>query len=463
MRVRDAPAAGFTGETHSRRGCGWTTSWRSWPRSASGAASSSRRSEIYGGINACWDYGPLGVAAEEQRQARLVDGDDPDARRHRGARRRHPDAPARLGGLRATSRTSPTRWSTARSARRASAPTSSTSIRPHPNAAHAPAAATAARLTEPRLFNLMFKTFMGPVEDDGLGRLPAPRDGPGDLRQLRQRARRRRARRSPSASPRSARPSATRSPRATSSSARASSSRWRCSSSSSRATDDGVVRALEGRSACSGTRRPRHPRRRSSASTSTARTSWPTTPRPPSTSSTSSRFGWQELEGIHNRSDFDLRRHQEFSGKKLEYFDEASQGALPPLHHRDLGRLRPHAPDLPRRRLPRGRVRRARRASSSRFHPLLAPIKAAVFPLVKKDGMPEIAHRIVDRAARRTSTSSTTRAAPIGRRYRAHGRGRHAVLHHGRRPDADRTQSVTVRDRDTLRRSAARSTSCGCG
>ena len=60
------------------------------------------------------------------------------------------------------------------------------------------------------------------------------------------------------------------------------------------------------------------------ASTSTGRTSWRTTPARRSTSSSSSPFGWQEIEGIHNRGDFDLGRHQEYSGKKLEYFDQAT-------------------------------------------------------------------------------------------------------------------------------------------
>ena len=73
-------------------------------------------------------------------------------------------------------------------------------------------------------------------------------------------------------------------------------------------------------------------------------------------------FGWQEIEGIHNRGDFDLGRHQEYSGKKLEYFDQAAERALPPVHHRDLRRRRPVDADAAGGRLPRGGGRRARPA-----------------------------------------------------------------------------------------------------
>ena len=143
-------------------------------------------------------------------------------------------------------------------------------------------------------------------------------------------------------------------------------------------------------------------------------------------------LGWQEIEGIHNRGDFDLGRHQEFSGKKLEYFDQADERALLPyVVETSAGADRATLAVLVnayREETVEGETRRR----CSGFHPAVAPIKAGVFPLVKKDGMPELATALVSRPAR---------ALPgVLRRQRRDrpalppaGRGRHAVLHHGRR------------------------------
>ena len=98
-----------------------------------------------------------------------MEGDGPRARRHRGSRCRHPDAPRRCGRRRATSPGSPIRWWTASSASSVSAPTTRGS-RATPGAPDAQCPVCGTRkgtLTAPRKFNLMFKTFMGPVEDDG--------------------------------------------------------------------------------------------------------------------------------------------------------------------------------------------------------------------------------------------------------------------------------------------------------
>ena len=104
-------------------------------------------------------------------------------------------------------------------------------------------------------------------------------------------------------------------------------------------------------------------------------------------------FGWGELEGIANRSDFDLTQHAEHSGKKLEYFDQGSRRALHPARDRAGRRRRPRDARLPRRRLRRGGDR-GRERTVLRLHPRLAPVKAAVLPLVNKDGMPELAREI---------------------------------------------------------------------
>ncbi len=153
--------------------------------------------------------------------------------------------------------------------------------------------------------------------------LPAPRDRAGHLHQLRPGHDDRRARSRRSASARSARASATRSRRATSSSAPASSSRWRWNSSSSRApTRSGTRRGS--RPAWTGTRASASTPT-TCASTSTRRRSSRTTPSARSTSSTASSSPgstWGELEGIANRTDFDLKTHSEHSGKDLQYFDQ---------------------------------------------------------------------------------------------------------------------------------------------
>ena len=64
-------------------------------------------------------------------------------------------------------------------------------------------------------------------------------------------------------------------------------------------------------------------------------------------------FGWGEIEGIHNRTDFDLSRHEQYSGKSMKYFDEADEGAIHAVHHRDIGGSQPLVHGLPGGRVPR--------------------------------------------------------------------------------------------------------------
>src|SRR3989449_8287977 len=106
-------------------------------------------------------------------------------------------------------------------------------------------------------------------------------------------------------------------------------------------------------------------------------------------------FGWQEFEGIHNRTNFDLSRHQEFSGKKLEYLDAASnERYIPYVVETSAGADRTtlvvlvdayHEEEV-----------EGDKRVVLRIHPAIAPLKAAVFPLVNKDGMPELARRLYD-------------------------------------------------------------------
>ena len=145
-------------------------------------------SEIYGGTGSCWDYGPLGVELKQQHQAGVVAGLRAAARRHGGAGRLDPDAPDGVEGERPRRQLHRSRWSTAGSASAASGPTRSTTCRgSHYCEAtkgnkftiaageackHCGARRTLCpecgkgELTAPRQFNLMFKTFMGPVEED---------------------------------------------------------------------------------------------------------------------------------------------------------------------------------------------------------------------------------------------------------------------------------------------------------
>jgi len=127
-------------------------------------------------------------------------------------------------------------------------------------------------------------------------------------------------------------------------------------------------------------------------------------------------FGWQELEGIHSRTDFDLDAHQEFSGKNLQYFDPQTQERyIPYVVETSVGLDRTVLMTLCeayREEEVRGETR-----TVLRFHPKLAPYKVAVFPLVKKGEMPEIGHAIEADLQRHFNVFFDQKGA-IGRRYR---------------------------------------------
>ncbi len=160
-------------------------------------------------------------------------------------------------------------------------------------------------------------------------------------------------------------------------------------------------------------------------------------------------LGFQEVEGIHNRGDFDLSRHQEYSGKKLEFFDHgANKRYIPFVVETAAG---------PNRILLAILVNGYREESVEGetegrvvlgLHPSLAPIKAGVFPLVKKDGMPEIARKIAD-DLRPSFPVFYDDSGAIGRRYRRQDEigTPFCITVDG---DSAPGNSVTVRDRDTL-------------
>ena len=158
-------------------------------------------------------------------------------------------------------------------------------------------------------------------------------------------------------------------------------------------------------------------------------------------------FGWNEIEGIHNRGDFDLGRHQEHSGKKLEYFDQAAnERYLPYIVETSAGADRVTLTvlvDAYREEQVEGETRVV-----LGFHPAVAPIKAAVLPLVKKDGMPELATRVYDDLRKRFKCFYDDSGA-IGRRYRRMDEAGtpFCITIDG---DTLSAQTVTVRHRDSM-------------
>jgi len=124
-------------------------------------------------------------------------------------------------------------------------------------------------------------------------------------------------------------------------------------------------------------------------------------------------FGWSEIEGIHNRTDFDLRRHQEFSGKNLLYFDQPNnEKFLPYIIETSAGLNRmlltvlsdAYWEDTENNRI------------VMKIDPRIAPVKAVICPLVKKDGLPEKARKIVDQLKSQYKVIYDQQGS-IGKRY----------------------------------------------
>ncbi|HEV8244196.1 MAG TPA: glycine--tRNA ligase, partial [Polyangiaceae bacterium] len=169
--------------------------------------------------------------------------------------------------------------------------------------------------------------------------------------------------------------------------------------------------------------------------------------------------GFGELEGVAHRSSFDLSQHQKFARSNLEYFD-AERGELLPNGARKGEKYLPHVIE-PAAGLDRGVLAVLCEAYTEdpsrpspeflKIHPRLAPIKAAVFPLVNKDGMPEIAEKLhtelVNRFWRQGLIDTDAKQA-IGKRY---ARMDEAGCPYCFTIDGEsaKDQSVTVRDRDT--------------
>jgi len=123
-------------------------------------------------------------------------------------------------------------------------------------------------------------------------------------------------------------------------------------------------------------------------------------------------FGWHEIEGIHNRTDFDLNRHMEYSGKDMRFFDDQeNKRYLPYIIETSIGCDRTLLTTLV------DAYEEEEERVVLHLAPVVAPIKVAIFPLVKKDGMPDIAQKITDdlRGSYRIFYDDS---GSIGRRYR---------------------------------------------
>jgi len=158
-------------------------------------------------------------------------------------------------------------------------------------------------------------------------------------------------------------------------------------------------------------------------------------------------FGWKELEGVHNRTDFDLKRHAEYSGKDLNHFDDSTREKyIPYIIETSAGCDRTVLTaliDAYDEDIIEGEAR-----TVLRLAPMIAPIKAGVFPLVKKEGMPEVATRIHHELKKHFNVFYDDGGA-IGRRYR---RMDEAGTPFGITVDGQtlQDQTVTVRERDSL-------------
>ncbi|HOO94182.1 MAG TPA: glycine--tRNA ligase [Proteiniphilum sp.] len=159
-------------------------------------------------------------------------------------------------------------------------------------------------------------------------------------------------------------------------------------------------------------------------------------------------FGFKEVEGIHSRTDFDLSQHEKYSGKKLQYFDpELNKSYVPYVVETSIGVDRMFlsvlAASYCEETLEGGETR-----VLLNLPPALAPVKLAILPLVKKDGLPEKAREIMDEL-KFSFTCQYDEKDSIGKRYRrqdAIGTPFCATIDHQTLED----NTVTIRYRDTM-------------
>ncbi|APU09844.1 glycine--tRNA ligase [Cellulophaga lytica] len=159
-------------------------------------------------------------------------------------------------------------------------------------------------------------------------------------------------------------------------------------------------------------------------------------------------FGFKELEGIHSRTDFDLSSHEKHSGKKLQYFDhEINESYVPYVVETSIGLdrmfLAVFSNSLVEEELENGSTRTVLKLPA-----VLAPTKAAILPLVKKDGLPDVAKEIIEDLKWDFKVIYDEKDA-VGRRYRrqdANGTPFCITVDHQTLED----KTVTIRHRDTM-------------
>jgi glycyl-tRNA synthetase len=163
-------------------------------------------------------------------------------------------------------------------------------------------------------------------------------------------------------------------------------------------------------------------------------------------------IGFKEVEGIHSRTDFDLRNHQEFSKKKLQYFDtELNQNYIPYVIETSIGLDRSVLMVLSEAYIEEDLSTPERQDSRVvlKFPPKIAPIKLAILPLTKKDGLPELARQLMDDCKKRFKCFYEEKDT-IGKRYRrmdAIGTPFCVTIDHQTKED----NTVTIRFRDSMK------------
>lgn len=159
-------------------------------------------------------------------------------------------------------------------------------------------------------------------------------------------------------------------------------------------------------------------------------------------------FGFRELEGIHSRTDFDLKAHEEASGKRLQYFDPHTQERYTPfVVETSIGLdrlvLAVLCNSYQEEELENGTTRTVLKIPA-----IIAPVKAAILPLIRRDGLPEIAQEILEELQWDYNLIYDDKDA-VGRRYRrqdAAGTPYCITVDHQTKEDG----TVTLRDRDTM-------------
>jgi len=158
-------------------------------------------------------------------------------------------------------------------------------------------------------------------------------------------------------------------------------------------------------------------------------------------------FGTSELEGIANRTDFDLKQHSKYSGKDLQYFDDQTREKFIPYVIEPAAGVDRAAFAFLCEGYREEPVKGDKRVVLG-FRPRIAPIKAAILPLVSRDGMPERAKNIFDRTRKRYNAFFDEKGA-IGRRYRRQDEAGTPFCFTVDGQTAD-DGTVTVRDRDSM-------------